>query len=140
MDIMRPHLKHQVSPAPWLVSRKNVDVPSLILKALVQSPDATVDDVVHQLRDCGVQAPGIIVSMWILKWRERMAAMRFTEDQEADQNGHSVEGELYCTCNEQPCTCGEPLPAWWYQYCCGVRVTPTQAKARDEFFEHATTP
>ena len=41
MDSLRPPLEQQVSRAPWLVSRKNVDVPSLMMKVLMQSPDAT---------------------------------------------------------------------------------------------------
>ncbi len=80
MDIMRPPLEQQVSPTPWLISHKNVDVPSLLIRTLTQSPDATVDEVVDKLRGCGVQVSGIIVATWMSRWREHMAATRIAED------------------------------------------------------------
>ena len=73
MDIMRPPLKQQVSPAPWLVARARVDLPTLIRKVLAQQPDSSVDHIVRRLSDWGIQASGIIVSMWILKLREQTA-------------------------------------------------------------------
>ena len=80
MGIMRPPLEQQVSPAPWLVTRANVDVPGLIQQALAQTPDATVDDIVRQLGALRVQVSGIIVSMWMLKLREQEAALRAADD------------------------------------------------------------
>ena len=70
MDIMRPPLKHQVSPAPWLAIREQVDVPALIRKSLAAAPDATVDEVVHQLAKWGVDVSGVIVAMHMMKRKE----------------------------------------------------------------------
>ena len=81
MDILRPPLEQQVSPVPWLLIRSNVDVPSLIGKALTARPNATVDDVVKQLSAWGAQASGIIVFMSMLKWKEQAAATRLAEGQ-----------------------------------------------------------
>lgn len=78
MDILRPPLEQQVSPVPWLLIRNNVDVPSLIGKALTARPNTTVDDVVSAW---GAQASGIIVSMSMLKWKEQAAATRLAEGQ-----------------------------------------------------------
>ena len=79
MVILRPPLEQQVSTVPWLLIRNNVDVPSLIGKALTARPNATVDDVVKQLSAWGAQASGIIVSMSMLKWKEQAAASFITQ-------------------------------------------------------------
>lgn len=73
MDIMRPPLEKQVSPAPWLVVHRERDVPALIRKAYTEQPGSRVDDIVRQLADWGSQVSGIIVSMWVLKLREQTA-------------------------------------------------------------------
>jgi hypothetical protein len=138
MDIMRPPLEGQVSPAPWLVARSRVDVPSLISKALTAHPTASVDEIVSQLAAWGVQVSGIIVSMWMMKWNEQTEQAR-PEAILRKAAGNPENADLYCTCSEEPCTCGKPTPPWWHQYCCGVRVTKQQITDRDKFFEHAAT-
>jgi hypothetical protein len=49
MDIMRPDLAHQVAPAPWLVRRSQIDISQLIRAAVAQNPNATTDQIAHQL-------------------------------------------------------------------------------------------
>lgn len=138
MDIMRPPLEGQVSPAPWLVSRSRVDVPALISKALTAHPNSSVDEIVSQLAAWGVQVSGIIVSMWMMKWKQQTEQARFEAiPREAADNADNAD--LYCTCDDEPCMCGKRVPPWWHQYCCGVRVTKQQIKKRDKFFEHAAT-
>ena len=66
---MRLCLEEQVAPAPWLVARRQVDLPALIQRSQSQNPAGSADDVVAQLKKWGVQASGIIVSMWIVKSR-----------------------------------------------------------------------
>jgi len=80
MDIMRPPLEQQVSPAPWLVARNRVDMPALIRKSLRQHPTAKVDDIVRQLGDWGVQVSGTVVAMWMIKLRKFKAAERQADD------------------------------------------------------------
>lgn len=138
MDIMRPPLEGQVAPAPWLVSRSAVDVPALIRKALTIHPNAGVDEIVAQLAAWGVQVSGIIVSMWMMKWKEQ-AEQEKPDEVPGKATSKTNDAELYCTCSEESCTCGKPAPPWWHQYCCGVRVTKQQIKERDTFFEHAQT-
>lgn len=75
MDIMMPPLEQQPSPAPWLVRRNRADVPRLIRTALEQNPDATVDQVVAQLERWNAHVSGIIVSMWLAKWKESSATV-----------------------------------------------------------------
>jgi hypothetical protein len=58
-----------------LVIRKAVDVPLMIAKTLVHSPDATIDEIVDQLGEAGVQVSGVIVSMWLSRWREQATAI-----------------------------------------------------------------
>jgi len=137
MDIMRPPLERQVAPAPWLLARSRVDVPALISKALTAHPNASVDEIVSQLAAWGVQVSGIIISMWVMKWKQE-AEQAKPAAIPGKAAGNSEDGDLYCTCDNAPCTCGKPAP-WWHQYCCGVRVTKQQIKERDEFFEHAAT-
>lgn len=81
MDIMRPPLNKQVSPAPWLVARSNVDVPSMIRKAHTKQPGASVDDIVRQLCERGMQVSGIIVSMWVRKLRDQTVLAIAVNDQ-----------------------------------------------------------
>lgn len=138
MDIMRPPLDNQVSPAPWLVARSAVDVPSLIRKSLTVHPNARVDEIASQLTAWGVQVSGIIISMWMMKWKQEAGQEKLDELPE-NTAGCAEDADLYCTCSEQPCTCGKPGSPWWHQYCCGVRVTKQQIKERDKFFEHAAT-
>lgn len=138
MDIMRPPLEGQVSPAPWLVARSRVDVPALIRKALTIHSSASVNEIVAQLADWGVQVSGIIVSMWMMKWKQE-AEQAKPDNLPGKAAGNADDAELYCTCSEDPCSCGKPTPPWWHQYCCGVRVTKQQIKERDKFFEHAAT-
>jgi hypothetical protein len=141
MDIMRPPLEQQVSPAPWFAIRNNVNAPSLIARVLVQSPDASANDIVNQLRDWGVQVSGIIVSMWLLRWKEHLAAMSTADEPESNrQNGQSPQAELSCRCDEQPCTCGKSRSPRWQHYYCGIRLTASQANALDEFFKYLVTP
>ena len=140
MDIMRPPLDQQVSPALWLAIRNNVDVPSSIAGALIQTPDASADDIVNQLRDWGVQVSGIIVCMWMLRWKEHLASIPTADERESDrQNGQSPQAKLYCKCDQQPCTCGKSRSPRWQHYYCGVRLTANQETALDEFFECAAT-
>jgi hypothetical protein len=136
MDIVLPPLEQQVAPAPWLVARSNVDVPRLIRRALTQQPDASVDDIVQQLSSWGVQVSGVIVSMWMTRLRDQeVMAIAAQTSSEA-----LTSAETYCTCSDEPCSCGKAnQPAWWHQYCCGVHVTKQQIKERDKFFEHAAT-
>jgi hypothetical protein len=138
MDIMRPPLEQQVAPAPWLVARSRVDVPVLIRKSLGIHPNASVDEIVSQLAAWGVQVSGIIISMWMMKWKQE-AEQANRDDLPGKAAGNTEDADLYCTCSEQPCGCGRPGPTWWHQYCCCVRVTKQQIKERDRFFEHATT-
>lgn len=135
---MRPTLEQQVSPAPWLVTRSRVNVPALIRKALAIHPSAGADEIVGQLADWGVQASGIIVSMWMMRWKHETEQTTSIEvpGKAAD---HVEDTDLYCTCSEGTCSCGRPAPPWWQQYCCGVRITKQQIKERDNFFEHAAT-
>ena len=140
MDIMRPPLDQQVSPAPWLAIRNNVDVPSLIAGALIQTPDASADDIVNQLRNCGLHVSWIIVSMWLSKWKSHSAAMPSADDRESGcQNSQTPEAELYYRCDQQPCICGKSRSPRWQHYYCGVRMTANQKTALDEFFERAAT-
>lgn len=138
MDIMRPPLDGQVSPAPWLVARSAVDVPALIRKGLTIHPNASVDEIASQLAAWGVQVSGIIILMWVMKWKEQTEEAK-PDDLAGQVAGHAEDVDLYCTCCEEPCTCGKPSPAWWHQYCCGVHVTKDQLRERDKYFEHART-
>lgn len=138
MDIMRPPLEQQVAPAPWLVARSRVDVPALVRKALTIHPNASVDEIIGQLADWGVQVSGIIVSMWTMKWKRE--AEHTKSNNVPGKAAENVEDtDLYCTCSEERCSCGKPAPPWWHQYCCGVRATKQQITARDKFIEHAPT-
>ena len=140
MDIMRPPLKQQVSPAPWLVARSKVDVPALIRKVHTEQPDASANDIVRQLSDWGVQASGIIVSMWLRKMLEQEVAARIADEKSPAVVASPLhEVGPYCTCAPLPCTCCKPTPAWWHQYCCEVLESEEQIPARDEHLEHATT-
>jgi hypothetical protein len=85
MDIMTPSLEQQPSPAPWLVRRSRIDVPRLIRSAMELNPDATVDQVVAQLARWNVQVSGIIVAMWLAKWKEMSV-----EAGEIDREGNLV--------------------------------------------------
>ena len=67
MNLLRSPLEQQVFPAPWLVARDKVDVPSLIAKALARAPNASVDEVVEQLRAWGTQVSGISVARWMMR-------------------------------------------------------------------------
>jgi hypothetical protein len=69
VNITLPPLNQQPSPAPWLVRSARVDLPALIRDVLAQNPDASVDQVVAQLAQWNVQASGIIVGMWLTKWK-----------------------------------------------------------------------
>ena len=138
MDIMRPPLEQQVSPAPWLVARRAVDVRALTRKALTIHPNASVDEIVRQLAVWGVQVSGVIVSMWLMKWREQTAGSK-PDGVSGSAASKAEDVDSYCVCSEEPCTCGQPSPAWWHQYCCGLRVTNEQIKERDKFFNHAAT-
>ena len=138
MDIMRPPLERQVSPAPWLLARSRVDVPALFRKVLTIHPNASVDEIASQLADWGVPVSGIIISMWMMTWKEQMERAK-PDDLPGKSAGNAEAGVLYCTCCEEPCTCGKSPPAWWHQYCCGVQVTKDQIRKRDKYFEHART-
>ena len=141
MDIMLPPLEQQVSPPPWLAIRNNVDVPSLIARALMQSPDANLDGIVTQLRDWGVQMSGIIVSMWLMRWKEHSAVKKSEVSRESHrQIGKSPAVALYRKCEQQLCTRGWPWSPRWQHYYCSVLLTEDQAIAIDDFFRNATTP
>jgi hypothetical protein len=67
MDIMMPPLNQQVSPAPWLASRENVEIPRLIRAVLNTNPNATSEQVMAKLASWNVHPSGVIVSMWLMK-------------------------------------------------------------------------
>ena len=140
MDIMRPPLNQRGSPVPWIVVRNNVDVPSLIAGALIQTVDASADDVVKQLRKCGLQVSGIVVSMWLSKWTTHSGAVPTAVDQASGcQMSQTPEVELYCKCDQQLCTRGKSRSPRWQGYYCGVRLTANQKKVLDEFFNRASS-
>jgi hypothetical protein len=117
------------------VAYSKVNVPALIRRALSEQPDASVDDIVRQLSVWGVQAPGIIVAMWMLRWKEYAVAIPSANGRETNHHdSQSLEGDLYCNCDQAACSCGASRPMWWHQYCCGVRISATQARMRDEYF------
>lgn len=126
MDIMRPPLEQQVSPAPWLVAHSKIDIGRLIQQALAHQPDASIDAIVRQLSDWSVQVSGIIISMWMLKLRRPNARIVSIPPQASDS---------YCNCDPLPCTCCKPTPDWWHQYCCDVQLSDEQVKARDKYLE-----
>jgi hypothetical protein len=72
MDIMMPDLNEQAAPAPWLVRRSHVDLPALVQAALARNPNATTEQVVEQLAQWNIQAPGTVVA--ILIGRQRRSA------------------------------------------------------------------
>lgn len=111
MDIMRLPLEGQVSPAPWLVARSRVDASALIRKALAIHPNAGTDKIVRQLAAWGMQVSGIIVSMWMMRWKGQ--AERAKPDEKRG-NAASKEdvADLYRTCSEESCTCQKPAAPW----------------------------
>src|SRR5690606_30166345 len=116
MDIMRPPRDRQVSPAPWLVARSAMDVPALIRNALTIHPNASVDEITSHLTAWGVQVWGTIISMWMMKRKEQSEQAK-PDDLPGKAADNAEDGDLYCTCCEESCTCGKPSPAWWHQYC-----------------------
>jgi hypothetical protein len=136
MDTMRPPLERQVAPAPWLVNQSTVDAPASIQQALAHQPDASIDDIVRLLNDWKVQISGIVVAMWVLKFREQKEAARFESERLPTSSAvASPAGISYCNCDPLPCTCCKPTPDWWHQYCCDVPLTEAQMKARDRYLK-----
>lgn len=140
MDIMRPPLNRQVSPAPWLVAHHNLDLPKLIQQAHAQLQDKDIDSIVRLLSDWQIQVSGIVVAMWMLKLREQDEAARFAEDQlSASMTSSPHTNKSYCNCDPLPCTCCKPTPDWWHQYCCDVQLSAEQANARDRYHKPPAT-
>ncbi len=67
MDITRPPLDRQVSPAPWLAYREKVDAPAAIRQVLSEKPEATADEIAETLAARGVQISRMIIAMWLNK-------------------------------------------------------------------------
>lgn len=90
MDITRPPLDRQVSPAPWLVFRSYVDVPTAIQETLADKPTATVDEVAEILAGRGVQVSRMVVAMWLSRLKSQPNANQAAERPQDDRSNREL--------------------------------------------------
>jgi hypothetical protein len=75
MDIMLPPLHDQVSPAPWLERKEEIDLPAVIRDILHHRPQASLEDLVAELHARHIDVDGAAVATWLERCGDLSAAI-----------------------------------------------------------------
>jgi hypothetical protein len=74
MDITRAATQQEVAPPSWIIAQRQQDLRDVIRRAIEQQPEASVDDIVEQLRRRNVPASGIFVAREMQTYRDYSCA------------------------------------------------------------------
>jgi arginine repressor len=69
MNITGPPPENEVSTAPWIKFRRNLDKASLVRTMAERNPGATANELVEMFAERGIQVSGIVVARELQRLR-----------------------------------------------------------------------